>query len=63
MSMCQSPGGFRGDCYNCEKSGHMAQYCTEPRKEEGGKYNQAGENSQIQLNLSEEDTYRYVEGF
>ena len=41
----------------------MAQYCTEPRKEEGGKSNQAGEYAHINLNLSQEGTYIDVEGF
>ena len=34
----------------------MAQDCPVPRKEEGVKYGQAIEYSQIQLNLAKEDT-------
>ena len=41
----------------------MARDCPEPRKEEGGKSVQAGEYYQIQLNLSEEDTYINMDGF
>ena len=41
----------------------MAEECTETSKEEGGKYDQTGEDAQIQINLVQEDTYIYVEGF
>ena len=41
----------------------MKRDCNEPSKEELGKPVQAGEDSQIPLNLSEEYTYRNVEGF
>ena len=41
----------------------MAWDCTEPSKEESVKSNQAGEDAQIQINLSEEYTYRDVEVF
>ena len=41
----------------------MAWDCTEPSKEESVKSNQAGEDAQIQINLSEEYTYNNVEGF
>ena len=37
-----NPGGFRGDCYNCGESGHMARYYPEPMKEESRKSNQSG---------------------
>ena len=57
------PGGFRGDCYNFGKSAHMAWEYPQPRKEEGEKSNQAGEDAHIQINLAEEDTYRDVEVF
>ena len=41
----------------------MKRDCNEPSKEELGKPVQAGEDSQMPLNLSEEYTYRNVEGF
>ena len=41
----------------------MAQGCPETIKVEGVKSRKAGEDSQIQLNLSEEDTYIDVESF
>ena len=56
-------GGFKGDCYNCGKSEHMARDCPQPSKEEGGKSGQAGEDSHTQINLSEENIYINMEGF
>ena len=56
-------GGFRVDCYNSGKSGHMAWDYPEPRKEEDGKSGQVGEYAHIQIKLSEEDTYSDVEVF
>ena len=41
----------------------MARNCLEPRKEEGVKSGQAGEDAYIQINLSEEDTYSDMESF
>ena len=41
----------------------MDRDCPEPKKEEGANSDQEGEDSQIQLNLAEEDIYRNVEGF
>ena len=41
----------------------MYRDCPEPRKEEDGSPNQAGEYARIQLNLAKEDAYKNLEGF
>ena len=58
-----NPGGFRGECYNVGKSKNMDRDCLEPMKEEAPNTSQTGEDTQIKINLSEEDNYSDVEGF